>query len=347
MTSKNEKTRPLPRIGLRLHGMLTARRCVELAVAADRSGFSTAWFAENAFARGVLPAAAACVVATGRLRIGAGVFNPFSRHPTMMAMEIGALDELSDGRVMLGIGAGIGSSVQKIGASSDKPVIALRDSLAILRPLLRGEKASHAGRAFSAHDVKLGYATRSDIPIFVAGRGDLTLKLTGESADGLLISNMCSLEFGRRSAAKVMDSRKAAGRGGVAQIVQYMPCAVHRDRDEAQRIGKRAVGEMMPNYWGLSQQIPSANEALFAGTDISESEFEAATLRIKAGDDPADVLSEKFTHAYSLTGTPDQCVARAMDYAAAGIDELALTFDGIAAASDIALLGDAMKHHLH
>ena len=82
----------------------------------------TAWFAENAFARGVLPAAAACAMATSRLRIGAGVFNPFSRHPTMMAMEIGALDELSDGRAMLGIGAGIGSSVQKIGSSSDKPV---------------------------------------------------------------------------------------------------------------------------------------------------------------------------------------------------------------------------------
>src|ERR1700721_3726021 len=121
MTPKNGKTRPLPRISLRLHGMLTARRCVELAVAADRSGFSTAWFAENAFARGVLPAAAACAVATSRLRIGAGVFNPFSRHPTMMAMEIGALDELSDGRAMLGMGAGIASPPQKMGSRCDKP----------------------------------------------------------------------------------------------------------------------------------------------------------------------------------------------------------------------------------
>jgi hypothetical protein len=50
---------------------------------------------------------------------------------------------------------------------------------------------------------------------------------------------------------------------------------------------------------------------------------------------------------YSLTGTPDECVTRAMDYADAGIDELALTFDGVAPASDIALPGDALKHHLH
>jgi 5,10-methylenetetrahydromethanopterin reductase len=61
-----EKMKKLPRIGIRLHGSLTARDCVELAIAADRSGFATAWFAENAFARGVLPAAAACAVATNR-----------------------------------------------------------------------------------------------------------------------------------------------------------------------------------------------------------------------------------------------------------------------------------------
>jgi 5,10-methylenetetrahydromethanopterin reductase len=339
---EHDMTRPLPRIGLRLHGELTARQCVELAKAADRSGFSTAWFAENAFARGSLPAAAACAVATTRLRIGAGVFNPFSRHPSMMAMEIGALDELSDGRAMLGIGAGIGSAVQKIGASSDKPLLAVRDTLAILQPLLRGETVTYAGKSFSAQEVKLNYTPRADIPIYVAGRGDLTLKLTGESADGLLISNMCSMEFAHRSAVRVMESRMAAGRSGEPGIVQYMPCAVHKDRTEAQRIGKRAVGEMIPNYWNLSRKIASAKEALFTGTDISEAEFESAAIRIKAGEDAADFLDEKFTHAFSLTGTPEQCLARAADYAAAGVTELALTFDGASAPADIALLGDVL-----
>jgi 5,10-methylenetetrahydromethanopterin reductase len=341
--SENKKTRQLPRIGLRLHGALTARQCVELAVAADRSGFSTAWFAENAFARGVLPAAAACAVATSRIRIGAGVFNPFSRHPTMMAMEIGALDELSNGRAALGIGAGIGSAVQKMSLNSDKPVVALRDTIAILRPLLRGEQVSYAGKAFSAEGVKLDYPTRGDLPIFVAGRGDLTLRLTGESADGLLVSNMCSMEFAGRAAARVTEARKTAGRDGVGHIVQYMPCAVHRSHDEAQRMGKRAVGAMLPGFWALGQKVASAREALFAGTDISEEEFEAGARRIKSGEDAADVLSEKFTCAFSLTGTPDECVERAMDYAGAGVSELALTFDGMSAPDDMALLGEALQ----
>ena len=77
---------PVPEISIRAHGGLTAAACVELAQAAESSGFEGVWFAENAFARGILPAATACALATRRLNIGAGVINPYSRHPTMMAM---------------------------------------------------------------------------------------------------------------------------------------------------------------------------------------------------------------------------------------------------------------------
>lgn len=333
----------VPRIGIRLHGGLSARQCVELAVAGDQNGFSTVWFAENAFARGALPAAAACAVATRQIRIGAGVFNPFSRHPSMMAMEIGGLDELSDGRVILGIGAGIGSAVQKIGHSSDKPLAAVRDTLEIVRPLLRGEQVNYAGKLFSARGVKLDYPTRPDIAIYVAGRGDLTLKLAGERADGLIISNMCAMDFASRSARMVRTAWQNAGRSGAPGVVQYMPCAVHKDRAEAQRRGKRAVGEMVPNYWSLSRKVSSARDALFIGTGIEEDEFEGAATRIAAGEDPADVLSDRFTRAFSLSGTPEDCVAQAIEIQNAGVTELALTFGQDSVPEDFELLGNAIK----
>jgi 5,10-methylenetetrahydromethanopterin reductase len=194
--------------------------------------------------------------------------------------------------------------------------------------------------------VKLDYATRKDIPIFVAGRGDLTLKLSGESAEGLLVSNMCSMKFASRAAAQVDRSRKAAGRNGAARIVQYMPCVVRKDRQEALRLGKRAVGEMLPGFWALSQKISSAKEGLSAGTGISDDEFETCARRIRSGEDPAEVLDDKFAYAFSLTGTPEECIARAAEYTDAGVSELALTFDGHAAPDDIALLGAALQQHL-
>jgi 5,10-methylenetetrahydromethanopterin reductase len=332
-------TGKLPKISVRLHGSLTGQQCVELARVADRSGFATCWFAENAFARGILPAAAACAVATDRIAIGVGVFNPFSRHPTMMAMEVGALDELSNGRTSLSIGAGIGSAVEKMRLDASKPVIALRDTLSIVRPMLRGEEVSYIGRAYSAHKVRLDYNTRHDIPIYIAGRGDLTVRLCGEAADGLLVSNMCSRLFASNAVKHLNEARQAVDREGRSLIVQYLPCAVANNTDQATRAGRRAVGEMVPSFWALSKRVNSAKEALILGTGIDDDEFDSASKAILSGKDPADVLSDSFTDAFSLTGLPDACLRQAALYAEAGIDELALTFDGPDAVEEIALLG--------
>jgi 5,10-methylenetetrahydromethanopterin reductase len=164
----------LPQISIRVDGSMPPQACVELAKAAEAAGLTGVWFAENAFARGILPAAAACALATTRLRINAGVFNPYSRHPTMMAMEIGALDELSGGRTSISVGAGILSAVEKMGLNAEKPVSALRDTLVILRSLLRGEEVDYAGLVYSAKRIRLDYRPRGSIPVYLAGRGPLT-----------------------------------------------------------------------------------------------------------------------------------------------------------------------------
>src|SRR5262245_8847482 len=124
-----------PALALRCHGGLTPQQCVEQAVAAERAGFSTVWFAENPFARGAWPAASACAAATRHVRIGLGVFSPHLRHPTLMAMEIGAFDELCEGRAVLGIGTGIPSRIKQTHAPVDRPIAAVRDAVTITRAL--------------------------------------------------------------------------------------------------------------------------------------------------------------------------------------------------------------------
>jgi 5,10-methylenetetrahydromethanopterin reductase len=334
----------LPNISLRLHGGISAAECIELARAAETAEFAGIWFAENAFARGTLPAAAACAMATQRIAINAGVFNPFSRHPTMMAMEIGALDELSGGRATLSIGSCIASATEKLGMDPSKPVPGLRDTLTIVRSLLRSGEADHTGAAFSARKVKLDYTPREDIPIYLAGRGDLTTKLAGELADGLLVSNMVSISYAGRLAELMRESRRAAGRTGSGLAVQYMPCAVNGDAKSAVDAGKRAVAAMLPGFWTLGLKIASAKEALLSGTDIDEQQFASAAARLRSGENPCEVLDDRFTRAFALVGTPDECLGGAARYAEVGITELALTFAGSTAVKDIALVGEALKH---
>jgi 5,10-methylenetetrahydromethanopterin reductase len=203
---------PLPRLSVRLHGGMTPPECVAQAQAAEAAGFAGIWFAENPFARGILPAATACAGATRRLRIGAGVFNPYNRHPTLIAMEAGALDELAAGRVCVGIGSGIGFAVERMGFAYDRPLTTLREAVLIVRALLRGEEVSHAGAAFNVRGVKLDYRARPDIPIFMAGRGRRSLVACGELADGLIVSNMCTAAFAANAVKTLHAAARAAGR---------------------------------------------------------------------------------------------------------------------------------------
>ena len=333
---------PLPKLGIRLDGAMTPRACVARAVSAEAAGLDRVWFAENAFARGILPAAAACAVATDRIGIVAGVFNPFARHPTMMAMEIGALDELAGGRAAISIGSGIGSAVEKIGGAADRPLVALRETHAILAGMLRGENVTVEGERMTATGVRLGYRARPGIEIFVAGRGDLTLKFSGAAADGLIISNMCSRGYSRRAHAIAADARAEAGRDGPPVLVQYMPAAVRTDRDEALALAKRAVGALLPNFWGLASRVPSAKLALSEGTGLEDAAFEAVVARLKAGEDPAEAVDTRLALAFAIGGTPEEALEQAAAYRAAGVAELALTFDDSAPETDAALLGQAL-----
>jgi 5,10-methylenetetrahydromethanopterin reductase len=331
-----------PKLSVRLHGGMSPQQCVVQAQAAEAAGFAAVWFAENPFGRGILPAAAACAVATRSLGIGAGVFNPFNRHPSLIAMEIGALDELAGGRARLGIGSGIGSAVERMGLSYARPVTALGEAIAIVRALLRGEEVTYTGEVFSVDRVRLDYAPRRDIAIFMAGRGDRSLALCGERADGLLVSNMCTAPFVARSAALMQDAATRAGRSEPLGVVRYMPCCVGTDRTEAVAAAKRALGAMLPVYWGLGQRLEGAKTGLTMGSGITEAEFAAADQRLRAGEDASAVLDERFVYAFAIAGTAADCAAQVAVCAAAGVTEMALTFSGREVAAEMKYLRSAV-----
>jgi 5,10-methylenetetrahydromethanopterin reductase len=333
----------LPKLSVRLHGGMSAGECVAQAKAAEAAGFASVWFAENLFARGILPVAAACAVATQRLGIGAGVFNPYSRHPTLIAMEIGALDELAGGRVRLGIGSGVGGAVERMGSSYARPVTALGEAIAIVRALLAGEEVTFAGEVFKVERVKLDYAPRRDIAIFMAGRGDRSLALCGERADGLLVSNMCTAAFVARSAALVREAAARAGRTNPLGVVRYMPCCVAQHRAEAIAAAKRAVGEMLPTYWRLGQRLAGAKQALTMESCIGDAEFAAAAERLRAGEDAARVLDERFVEAFAIAGTAADCAAQVAACGKAGVTELALTFSGAQSGTEMKELAAACQ----
>ncbi len=332
----------LPRIGLRLSGATDPRRCVELARAAEAAGFASLWFAENPFQRGVLPAASASAVATSRITIGIGVTIPYSRHPTLAAMEFAALDELSGGRAIIGLGSGLKGAVARMGLADDRPIAALRDAVAIVRGMLRGEAVSYRGPVFSAEGARLGFTPpRAELPIYLAAMGPQSLRLAGRVADGVVISNMVPCEHAAVLIPIAREAALGAGRPSPA-VVQYTLCSAHPDRMVAREAVKPAIAGMLTGLWPVSDDWPPHRAASVAASGIPRSEFAAALDRLRRGEPAADVLDDRFVDAFAIAGTAAECFARARAFARVGVTELGLAFAGEAVFDDIACLGAAL-----
>jgi len=328
-----------PSLALRCHGGLTPQQCVEQAVAAERAGFSTVWFAENPFSRGAWPGAAACAVATRSIRIGLGVLNPHQRHPTLMAMEIAAFDELSEGRAVLGIGAGMPSRIKKTHAPVDRPIAAVRDAVTITRGLLRGEAVVYTGKAFSADGVRLDFTPRrADVPILTAAMGEQALSLCGEIADGVIISNLVPPAFTRRAVAIIREAARRMNRQAPREIVQYVPGAVRDDGAEARRIAKRSVAAMLTAY---AQTASAATRSAMSASGRSE-DFARAMTRLARGAPPDDAIDDELLVQYAIAGTPEECLEQCCVYAETGVTELAIAPIGERGVEDIARLGQAL-----
>ncbi len=329
----------LPSIGVRVHGGMPAARCIALATAAEANGFASLWFAENPFNRGVVPAVAGAVLATKRLRVGIGVVNPYNRHPTLIAMEIAALDELAQGRAALGIGSGIGERVMQMGLPYDKPLGAVRDAIAITKGMLRGDTVTYAGAVFSTKGARLEFpAPRPHMPILMAAMGEQALRLCGQVADGLMISNLCPPGFARHARSLMAEGAAKAGRAPPQTIIQYAPCVVGADRAAARRRVCAALGEMLSAYWALYDRWPATKAAIIRDSGIEEKEFAVAIARIKSGDAPADVLDDRYVDAYALAGNAEDWLAGVQRFMQAGVSELVLTFVSSEPLQDMAYL---------
>jgi 5,10-methylenetetrahydromethanopterin reductase len=331
----------LPAISIRVSGAVEPRRCIELAKAADDAGLAGMWFAENPFQRGVMATAGACAAATRRLRIGVGVVNPYMRHPVQIAMDFAALDELSGGRAILGIGSGIAGSLKRMGVGIDRPVSAVHEAIEMIRALLAGGSATLNGRVFQIDGARLEFPARP-LPIYMAAASERALKVCGAVADGCIVSNMTPPLTTRRMGVMVADAAADAGRP-TPRIVQYVPCAIAADGEVARRAVKTTIGEALTLLWPTGDAWPRRREATVADSGIARNDFVTALERLRRGDAAADVLDERFVAAFAIAGTVAECLEQAAGYREVGVDELALTFTGPQPADGLIQLAAALS----
>jgi len=210
---------------------------VEFAVAAERLGVDSVWVPE-VWGYDALTGLAYLAAKTSALRLGTFVVQLGSRSPAMLATSALSLQELSDGRFLLGVGTS-GPRVMEgwHGVRFRKPVETTRETIEIVRMVSRGERLEHPGEIYplplpdSSGAALKPLVRPRHVPVYVAAMGPRNLRLTGEMADGWL-GNAFIPEAAEVFLGPLREGAERTGRT-LADIDLVAPVAVEFHDDDA------------------------------------------------------------------------------------------------------------------
>ncbi|MEU9447720.1 LLM class flavin-dependent oxidoreductase [Streptomyces sp. NPDC048277] len=210
---------------------------------ADDVGLEELWLWEDCFREGGISTAAAALAWSERVRVGVGLLPVPLRNVAITAMEAAALHRMFPGRAVLGVGHGVQDWMGQVGARAESPVTLLREHLDALRALLRGERLTVSGRYVRLDDVALDWPPATPVPVFAGAEGPRTLRLTGEAADGTILTAATPPDGVRRARQLIAEGRAAAGRGEDEphHVVVYLLTAT--GTDAADRLRAELVAE--------------------------------------------------------------------------------------------------------
>src|SRR5262249_5078626 len=155
---------------------------------AEEAGVDTTWVAE-AWGRDCFSILALMARETKRMHLGTGIVNTYSRTPAALAQHFATLDELSGGRMIIGLGTSGPQVIEHFhGVKFDPPLTRMKECVEIINTLMRNEPLKYSGKVFN---LQRGFTlrfnpVRNHIPIYLATLNAKSVKVTAELADGWL-----------------------------------------------------------------------------------------------------------------------------------------------------------------
>jgi len=292
---------------------------VEKVKLADQLGYDSVWLGET-WGYDLVARLTELVVATTRIKVGAGIFNTFSRSPGVIAATAATLDERSGGRFVLGLGSSGAYVVEHWhGVPFDRPLRRLREYTEIINMIMQREKLVYQGEIYNLErGFRLQFTPlRDHIPIYIAAITPKSMEQSAAIADGVLPIYWPSGRYGELR--RLLDAGStAAGRpvGSVA-IAPYVTTAIVVDEEQraaarlkarepiAFYIGRmgRFYAEMLARY-GYADEVAAVQAAWQTGPDAARAQVSDVML-----DDTA------------IVGTVDEARAKLAAWHALGMDQ--------------------------
>jgi 5,10-methylenetetrahydromethanopterin reductase len=309
-------------IDLLILGNAPIERMLERVKLAEDNGYDTVWLADERFYREVYSCLTYFAQHTSRVKIGPCVTDPYARHPALTAMAIATLDEISNQRAILGIGAGI-SGFAELGIDRKKPARAIREAIELIRMLLRGEKVTYKGEVIQFTEGKLSFApVRSEIPIYVASNGPIGQKTAGAMADGAIMEACGNVQEVKAFRAVLDAGAKQAGRDPKAvRLIARLNTCIAADgksaRDALRPTVARLLGAARLKFLTAEEQgltLPSDLVASVAGAAYASGFAPYLPL--------LPHVTDRHVTSFTLAGDVAEVTAQVLELRRAGVDDV-------------------------
>jgi 5,10-methylenetetrahydromethanopterin reductase len=324
-------------------GDVPVSQLCERAQLAESCGFNAVWLADERFYRDVYGALTAIALATSRVVIGPCVTDPFTRHPALTAMAIATLDEISHGRAVLGLGAGI-SGFSELGIRPTRSARVIREAIALIRALLRGDQVDVAGEAIAFHNGRLSFRPiRADIPVHIASNVRFGQRAAGAAADGAIMEACGSVAEALAFAAEVERGARSAGRDvGSVRLTARLNACVAANGSRARDIVRPSVARYLGR--GSLKLATADAEGLMLPADVTAP---MASAPYADGIRPylslLSLITDRHVNALTLAGAKAEVIERGVELSQAGIAAIIvrpIAGDGVSVEDTIKALGE-------
>jgi len=286
------------RFGLQLHGTFPITAYGDLAQRAERLGFSDLTVHDVLLRRPVWPLLADIAQATNTVTIGPNVTHPYLQHPAVIAANAAHLDELSGGRVVVGLGRG--SMYHVVGQRLPAGVDGLVAAAKVVRALLTGDESGVGNsddRFQLAAGTALAFGARRKIPIHFGVFGERGVRSAGVAADGVRAAAQWDPAYTVEIRRWLDESASAAGRDPATMtlIAENWTC-VHTDRELARGTARTLLAPFLPHlgrmleFYAIPDEEVAAARAASAGDAAAAEAISDTTVdRFMAAGDAADL----------------------------------------------------------
>ena len=302
------------RVALYLQDAHDLRDGLNYAQYAEAHGFEAVWQAESRLVRdGIVPMAAYAAV-TERIKVGSGVINNWTRNIGLLAATFLTLDDLAPNRIICGIGAWWDPLAKNVGLDRRKPLLAMRETIEVLRRLLNMERVTFHGEFHNVDSIELdvvhGRREPRNIPIMIGATGDKMMELAGAIADGVVLNYCVPPEYNDTALEFLENGARTAGRSmDEIDRPQLVVCSVDEDHDRAIDTTRELLTQYLAQQphiakaSGVSMGVVAEIQSIL-GWPATKEQIQQAKHLV-----PVDLI-----HRITASGTPEEARAKVAEY---------------------------------